>query len=279
MKRKLILISALILPFVMAAQTKELDYTYLEPEFETGARFDANLQIDLIPKSLVLTLQEEMRVNENFSHLQRSYTSADLEYKVLPWLKAGVSYSFILNNKTQWDIRHRGTFYLSEGLRAGRWKFSLKETLQATCRTDSVNLYQSPKTELSLKTRLKVAYDVPGSHFEPFVSAETRFLLNGVRPGKFVYYEDAGRWSNPNPEYTDVYFNRLRLKLGTEYKVTKRNVLDFYLIADLKYDLDIDFSSKGNQKTDDTSDTAFADYLFVKNSYFVGIGISYTFKL
>lgn len=279
MKRKMIFTAILLIPLAVAAQNKDLDYTQLEPVFETGARFDANLQVSIIPKSLVLNFQEELRFDENFSRLHRSYTSAGIEYKILPWLKVGAEYSFILNNSAKWEIRHRGSFFLTESIRAGRWKFSLRERFQATHRTDSVNIYQTPKTELSLKTRLKVAYDVPGSHFEPYISAETRFLLNGVRPSRFIYYESSGRWANPYPEYSDAYLNRLRLKLGTGYKCSKNNDLDFYVIADLNYDLDIDFSSKGNQKTDNTSDTGYADYLFVKNSYFIGLGISYTFKL
>ena len=271
----------MFLPLAGKAQNKELDYTLTEPTIQTGARFDANLEITLIPKTLHLNLQEEVRVNDNFRHMQKSYTSASIEYKALSWLKIGAEYSFILNNSYSdgWEARHRGSFSLTESLRAGRWKFSMRERFQVTHRTDSVNLYQSPRNEISLKTRLKIGYDVPGSHFEPYISAETRFLLNGVRPSRFIYYESTGRWANPYPEYSDAYLNRLRLKLGTEYKCSKKNELDFYIIADMNYDLDIDFSSKGNQKTDLTSATGFADYLFVKNSYFIGIGISYTFKL
>lgn len=281
MKHNLITIALLLLTTLAGAQTKELEYTRLTPTFQTGARFDANLEVSLIPKTLKMTFQEEIRVNENFSHLQRSYTSADLEYKILPWLKMGAEYSFILNNSDEkrWSIRHRGSFYLTESLKTGRWTFSLRERLQATHRTDSVNIYQSPKTELSLKTRLKIDYDIPGNHLNPYISAETRFLLNGVRPSKFVYVESKGRWTNPQPEYSDIYLNRIRLKMGTGYKQSKKNEFDFYLIADLNYDLDIDFSSKGNQKKDKTTGIGYADYLFIKNSYFLGLGISYTFKL
>lgn len=281
MKHNLITIALLLLTTLAGAQTKELEYTGLKPTFQTGARFDANLEVSLIPKTLKMTFQEEIRVNENFSHLQRSYTSADLEYKILPWLKIGAAYSFILNNSDEkrWNIRHRGSLYLTESLEAGRWTFSLRERLQATHRTDSVNTYQSPKTEISLKTRLKIDYDIPGNHLNPYISAETRFLLNGVRPSRFVYVESDGRWTNPQPEYSDIYLNRIRLKMGTGYKHSKKNEFDFYLIADLNYDLDIDFNSKGKQKKDKAAGIGYADYLFIKNSYFLGLGISYTFKL
>lgn len=267
-----------VFPLHAAAQTRELDYTYLVPTVETGARLDANLQVCLVPKTLWLNFQEEIRFNDNFRHFHKSYTSAGIEYKTLPWLKMGAEYSFILNNSTSkgWGMRHRGSFFLTESIAAGRWKFSLRERFQATYKAGQVNTYQSPRTELTLKTRLKVSYDIPGSHFEPHISAEIRFLLNGVRPSKFVYNQSNGRWSNPEPEYSDAYLNRLRLKAGTQYKASKKSEFDFYLVGDLCYDLDIDLSSKGNQKTDTNG---YADYLFVKNSYFIGFGISYTFKL
>lgn len=262
------------------AQTKELDYTEVDPVFETGARFDANLEIALIPRRLKLNFGEEIRLNENFGHLQKSYTSAGADVTILPWLKTGADYSFILNNSSTkgWIVRHRGSVSLVQSVDFGRWKFSLRERFQATYKAYDVNPYQTPKTELSLKARLKIAYDLPGSPFEPYILGEPRFLLNGVRPGAFVYYEENGRWGNPSPEYTDVYFNRLRLKAGTRYKASKNNEFNFFVVADLCYDLDIDFNAQGLQKKDDISGN-YTDYLFVKNSYFIGIGVSYTFKI
>ena len=281
MKHSIISTALLLLPLVVGAQTKELEYTWVEPTFETGARFDANLEVPLIPGTLQLNFQEEIRISDNFGRLHKSYTSASLDYKALPWLKIGAEYSFILNNSVSkgWGVRHRESVYLTEAVKAGRWTFSLRERFQVTHRTGYVNIYQSPQTELSLKTRLKIDYDIYGSPFTPYISAEARFLLNGVRPGRFVYVESSGRWTNPDPEYTDVYMNRVRFKMGTGYRHSKRNKLDFYLIADLNYDLDVDFNSEGKQKKDDSSSTGYADYLFVRNSYFVGLGISYTFKL
>ena len=145
-----------------------------------------------------------------------------------------------------------------------------------------MNIYQEPETAIALKTRLRFIYDLPHSHFSPFASAEARFLLNGANPGAFVYTTSTQLWSNPDPEYSDIYFNRLRFNLGTHYKLPDKNVLDFFVIADLCYDLDIDFNSKGVQKSvenDDGDITARKDYLFLQDSYFFGIGVKYTFKL
>lgn len=271
----------MLLPVLAGAQTRELDYTRVKPTCETGIRLEAGMEIDLVPKKLDLSINEEIRVNENFSHFHKSYTSLGIGYRILPWLKTGVEYSFIMNNSTSdgWGIRHRGSFYLTERVEFDRWELSFQERFQVTHKTDSVNRFQSPKTEMCLKTRVKLEYDVPGKGLKPYFAVQLRTLLNGVRPSKFVYSTASGRWSNPNPEYSDVYVNRVRLTLGTTYRTSKKNEFDFFLVTDLCYDLDIDFNSKGYQKKDKTSPTGYADYLFVKNSYFIGLGVSYNFKI
>lgn len=270
-----------MLPLLAGAQGKEHVYTSTDPIFETGARLDASLDINIIPKKLGMKINEEVRFDENFRHFQRSYTSIGIDGRILRWMKAGVNYSFIANNSASkvWEIRHRGTFHLTESIEAGRWEFDFRETFQMTHHTEDMNIYQSPKTELQLKARFKVSYDIPNNHFKPFFSAEARILLNGVNPENFVYKEEFGRWCNPDPQYNDVYFNRLRLKLGSKFRASKHNVLDFYAVADLGYDLDIDFNSTGNQKKSAEEGSLYAPYMYLQNSYFIGLGISYTFKL
>lgn len=277
--KKIITVFAVLIPLSVYGQT--LDYTETTPTFETGARFALGLEKDIIPKTLTLSLDEQLRVNDNFSHFQRSYTSAGLDYKIAPWLKAGLSYSLIANNSTSngWGLRHRGAFALTETVKSGRLKVAFREKIQATYKGGSVNLYQSPQTSWALKTRAKVSYNLPASHFTPYLSAESRVLLNGVNPAYFVYNSSKGRWSNPNPKYNDVYFNRLRLNVGSTYKTVNKNTLDFFVVADFCYDLDIDFSSKGNQKEDSSYSSGYAPYLYLTDSYFVGLGIAYKFKL
>lgn len=275
------IVAAATIFFPLAALGQTLDYVEEDPTFETGARVAVGLEKDIIPKTLAIFAEEELRVDDNFSHLQKSYTDLGIEYKVAPWLKAAVSYTLIANNSVSkgWYLRHRGAFTLTETIKSGRMKVAFREKIQATYRTDSVNLYQSPKTSWALKTRAKISYDLPMSPYTPYLSAEARFLLNGVNPEYFVYDSIDKRWTNPDPRYNDLYFNRLRITAGSTYKTPRRNSLDFFVVADLSYDLDIDFSSKGKQKKDASYSSGYAPYLFLTNSYFVGLGVTYTFKL
>lgn len=266
---------------IAGAQAKEHDYTYLNPTFETGIRLDGGMEVNLVPKKLKMNLNEEIRMDENFGRIQKTYSTLGIDYRILPWLRAGAAYSFIMDNSHSngWGIRHRGSLYLTERVELGRWELSFQERIQATHRSDDVNLFESPKNEICLKTRVRLEYDIRGKSLKPYISAQTRFLLNGVRPDRFIYSASTGRWSNPDPEYSDVYFNRLRLNLGTKYRTSKRNEFNFFIVADMCYDLDIDLNSNGNQKKDESSPSGYDAYLYVKDTYFLGVGISYTFSI
>ena len=273
-KALLVLLSGLV--SIASFAQKELEYTDGDVKTETGARLGAAVEYSLIPRTLDLTLEERIYIDDDFSHLKRSYTTLGVDYKLLPWLKAGLGYSFIANNSSSWEIRHRVAFYLTESFKYDRWKFSFREKIQMT-HLDDVNIYQDPRNALALKLRAKVSYDLPSSHFSPFFSAEPRFAINGVDPGEFVYETEKGRWTNPNPSYTHFFFNRLRLNLGTSYKTRRKNTIDCFIVADLNYDLDIDFNAKGNQKKDDVTGQ-YEPYLINQDSYFIGLGLKYNFK-
>lgn len=274
-----LLLACLLLPFPAMAQ-QLLDYTETDPTYEAGARLGLGVEKSLIPKTMTVFAEEQIRFNDNFSHFQRSYTTVGLDYRILPWLKAGVSGSYILNNSTDkgWTNRFRGAFWLTESVKLDRWKLSLREKLQATYYADSINIYQNPKTRWVLKTRVKAEYDIPRSKYTPYFSAELRNTLNAVNPAYFVYNESDARWTNTSPVYNDVYINRLRLVAGTEYKFPDKNTINLFIFSDLCWDLDIDFNSNGRQKKN-SSGTGYKDYLFLEDTYLFGLGLTYTFKL
>lgn len=288
-----------------------LSYGSADTGFDTGAWISGGLDWDIIPKKLGISFDEEIRLKDNFSNPNKAYTNAALEFRALPWLKAETSYSFILtkNSSDVWKKRHRAAFGLTATARFGRWKLSLREKLQATYKDYDVNLSQTPQTDLALKSRLKLSLDLRHSKWEPYVSAEIRNTLNAVNPASFVYgtynwqkysSEDSG-WNdksricygNLTPSYNDIYINRLRFIAGTEWKYSRNQVLDMFLILDCSYDLPVDFSANGIQKSyssyledNPSSKVSEANYykygvgiLTLKDSYFAGVGLSWRFKL
>ena len=278
---------------------------------DMGAQLSAGLDWSIIPKRLSISLDEEIRLKDNFSNPGKAYSNVSLSLKLFPWLKAGAYYSFIMakNSAGEWRARHRGAASLTASAKVWNLKISLREKFQATYKDYEVNPYQSPQTEFSLKSRLKVEYDLLHSTWTPYVSAEVRNCFNAVNPSSFVYgtytwqkYDGASAsWENKTrtcygnltPTYDDIYVNRLRFNLGVDWKFARNQSLDMFLIFDYFMDMPIDFTSSGIQKSygkylEDASGSVVSEsnyykygvgILTLKDSFFFGVGLAYRFKL
>lgn len=288
-----------------------LTYSTDDGGLDMGAWISGGVDWSVIPKRLTLSFDEEIRLKDNFSNPGKAYSNLSASYRILPWLKAGTYYSFIMSKSSsgQWRARHRGAVSLTASARLGRLKVSVREKFQATYKEYEVNLYQSPQTDLALKSRIKLEYDMFHSKWAPYVSAEVRNCFNAVNPSSFIYgtyswqkYDGTtGTWDNKTrtcygnltPSYSDIYINRLRFCLGTDWKFARNQSLDMYLIFDYNMDMPIDFSSAGIQKSygnyttsatgNVVSESNYYKYgvgiLTLEDSYFFGIGLAYRFKL
>ena len=288
-----------------------LTYSSVNNGLDMGAHLSAGIDWSVIPKRLSLSFDEEIRFKDNFSNPGKAYSNVSLSCKLLPWLKAGADYSFIMarNSAGEWRTRHRAAGNLTASAKLGSIKVSLREKFQATFKEYDVNLYQSPQTEYSLKSRLKLEYNFLHSKWTPYFSAEMRNCLNAVNPSSFVYgtytwqkYDGStGTWENKtrtcygnlSPAYDDIYINRIRFNLGADWKFARSQSLDMYLIFDYNMDMPVDFSSSGIQKSygkylENTSgsvvsETNYYKYgvgiLTLEDSFFFGVGLAYRFKL
>jgi len=266
------LLIALALPVCAFAEDKDLDWTEGETTSSVGARFGAGVDWK-VAKGFHLGYDAELRVDTD--GLDRIYNTVGASYKAAKWLKLGASFSLINVNSADdgWLNRQRFAFDATFSKDFDRVKVSFRERIQGTHKAYDINTYQSPQTAWALRHRVKVEYNIPKSKFDPYASIELKNTLNAVNPNAFVYHTSDGRWYNTDPQYNDVYINRLRLVAGTTYKINKKNVLDFYAIADFNYDLDIDLNSEGKNKKDGSA------YLTLQDSYYFGIGVAYTFKI
>ena len=247
-----------------------------------GLRVSA--KVDYSPvDDLHVFASEEFRLGGTDA-LDCSYTELGLSYNVCSFFKAGLSYTAILNFKGdeslplnqmiyEVDFRHRGTLDLTFSLKSGQWKFSLRERVQATYRTKRPNIYQQSQTTWVLRNRLKVAYGPKKLPIEPYLYIEPRLLLNGASwasqgamPSEFSTATFTG--------YKDLYFNRYRVSIGTEWQVTERNSMDFYLIYDYLRDAEISAYEPGHSQ-----EGILKSPVTMANSHYVALGIAYQFSL
>ena len=251
-----------VVPALASAQGTVND---LEQDF--GAR--ASLSLDKkLAKGLHLTATGEARMSDNFATFGRYQAGIGLSYKVNRNFKFGAGYIFIekLNSDNEWKPRHRVYGDATVSLRAGDWRFSVKERLQLTHR-DVNNTFQNNPNSVTLKSRVKISYKGHPS-ITPYGYVELRNVFNDPACSATWNTSSLTYTDYVFNGYTDGYVNRLRGSLGAEWKLSKQHALDLFVLTDYCYDKEVDTNAEGTKLKSLTYDQAFN----------VGLGIGYTFS-
>ena len=245
-------------------------------ESDVQLRLGAGLEVP-IGRKWEFTWNEQARLHNNLANFDKIISSVGFGYKPWKFLKLEAQYGFV-NERTSktdndtgfktidWQIRHRLNFDVTGSVRLGAVKLSLRERVRVQFRGDSVNKYEHPNPEITLRSRLKGAVDLRNGRWEPYVFAEVYTTLNA--PAAVVNYLNSPlKYSN--------YINRVRLGLGTEMKLSNSSKLDFYYMVHFNRSYEARY--KGISK-DPTSDGDLKSWKLEKKCAHV-IGIDYKFKL
>lgn len=271
MRKILVILALAAITLPLAAQ----DDVALDPEY--GGRFSIEMD-KMIMKGLHFSLEEEVRMAENFTSLDRLQATASVSYKVLPCLKVGLGYALI-NPYSNTDVafksaRHRVMLDATGTYRSGDWTFQLTERLQMTYHSGDMNEYQSARAAWTVKSRLQAKYRLTG-RWTPYAYIELRNTLNApvidayLDDGKYVTaegYESAeAGWFISG--WNGMYVNRLRASLGADYMWDKRNTISFYVLADRVSDKVVDANAEGTKLKSYTRETGFIGHVGVAYTY------------
>lgn len=238
---RLLLILALVVSTAGIARAQG-SVNAMENDF--GGRFSVTADKKIV-KGVHLFAEGEVRMSDNFSSLGRYQAGMGVTWKITDVFKVGTGYTFIQkqNSEGTWKPRHRVYLDGAVNLKAGYWRFSIKERLQLTHREVN-NAYQNNPNSLALKSRFKIAYK--GLHdVTPYGYIELRNVFNdpsvkatwSTTSLSYADYSFGG--------YNDAYINRVRGSLGAEWKLSKKHALDFFLLTDYNYDKNIDTDAAG----------------------------------
>ena len=215
-----------------------------------------------VAKDLSVEASLEMRLNNDFSNVDRLQTGIGLEYEVCKYFNVGADYLLInIHEPGAWKSpRHRANINLEGNIKAGRFEFALRERVQTTFRTDSVNRYEKMNPEMILRSRLSAEYNIRHSKWTPYLLFELHNTLNA--PAVVLNYKR-------DPYSIDNYTTRYRAGVGAKFKVTRNHRLDFYYYFDYDRSYNIDYKgNKGDLKS-----------VVQENEMRHIFGISYKFKL
>jgi len=122
---------------------------------------------------------QELRFANQFSTLDRSASSIDLQYTLIrKVLKADVGYDFLYYNQTTWfEPRQRLSFALIFQQKADPVQLKFRTKLQSTWRDNSRGDYKfNPK--YVWRNKLECIYTIFGSPVKPYLSEEIMCPLN-----------------------------------------------------------------------------------------------------
>ncbi len=262
----------LALPLSVSSQTDE------KQAAEIGARVSASVDKKII-KGLHISLEEELRFDNNFKSFDRFHTTLAVKYKAHENIKVGLGSALINSynhSKTKFkNPRLRVFADITGTLKLGNWNLSLKERFQATFRTGDYNPYQNPACALTLKSRLMLKYK-GFRRVEPYTYFELRNYMNApVISAAYdgtAYYtmdgEDDGEEGWFLTGFNGGYINRYRGAIGIEVTLDRRNTLDFYFMGDYFSDKVVDANKEGTTLKSYSREYGFKGHL----------GINYRFS-
>ena len=250
MKRLAFFIIFLLLPWAVRAQgLKSEDNTATNlVEMRVGATFtkhfkDAHVNLyasEEIYSRLYESTYSSLSGNTETvaPYFRRSYTTVGVSYHPISYLRFGADYTLkVYGNKfTASDgsanpagkfLRHRVALFVTGQYSVDDWKFSLREKLDMNIRTDSVNLNERPKTDLTLRHRLQAQYSIPGKPLKAYANIELWNTLNQPTAYLNTYagIDTDGDATAYAGKRFGQYLSEVRTQIGLNWRVDKSNTL------------------------------------------------------
>lgn len=267
MKRLYIIIALLCLPFALInsanAQSDTPKPDVADVVDDIRGRMEGVIEWGAT-KDLSLEAGVEARLKNNIGSIDRIHTFVGATYDLNKHIKMGGEYILINTYDSEikgWESsRHRANINVEGEMEVGDFEFSLRERVQTTIRTDSVNRYEKCNPEAILRSRLVATYKIPHSRWSPYLLFELHNTLNAP---KVVANFKTDKYS------VDNYVTRYRGGVGVKYRVDRDHRLDFYYYFDFDRSYNIDYKgNKGDLK----------GYVLEREIRHI-LGISYKFKL
>ncbi|MBO7185689.1 MAG: DUF2490 domain-containing protein [Alistipes sp.] len=226
------------------------------------ARIEAGIDWEPV-KNLSLEAGLQLRLNDDLRSIDRAHANLGLNYDVCDYFNVGAEYIHISNYDAEAKEferpRHRLNLNLEGSVKVGRVKLSLRERLQTTFRTDSVNRYEKMNPEMILRSRLQAEYGIRNSRWTPYILFELHNTLNAPAVVSNYKYD---------PYSTENYITRYRAGVGAKFRISRKHRLNFYYYFDYDRSYEIDYKAGSGRLKGYIEENEFR-HIF---------GISYKFK-
>jgi Protein of unknown function (DUF2490) len=173
-----------------------------------------------LTKKIILVVDEELRLKENYQRINLFYTNIGVDYKIIKNLKISPTYRFIQKKQLEgyYSFRHR--FQLDV---TGKKKFN-KITLSERVRyqaevSDYLTSEKGRLVEQFLRFKTDFKYGIT-EKITPYISVEMRYQIRAPR--------------GDGPLYNNG-FHRVRSVIGAEYELNKKQSINLYYLYQTEF--------------------------------------------
>ncbi|MBO4371243.1 MAG: DUF2490 domain-containing protein [Paludibacteraceae bacterium] len=231
---------------------------------QAALRTGVSLQYSPV-RHLQLDFSEDLRLRNNFTTFDASYTSAQISYKINSYLRIGAAYTFLCSYEdgkkstryeNYWQFRHRAQAFVVGGYKFGQWRLTLREMYQATFRTDldtEVRQAEKVNPKMVLRSRLKLDYTFFSKPIKPFLSVEMHNPLNQTSYIKDMMNSDLTVANTADANYGKTFrelvrpswLEKMQYRLGLEWRIDAHSTMEFFYMFEHTLGSDVDIKKDG----------------------------------
>lgn len=195
---KVLITILILLPFLTSAQ------------IVSDAKVWSGLSITKKIVDFEFSFSEELRMDENASHIYKVFSEFGAQYKIIKGLYVAVNYRFNRDNDYEtvnYDIRHRIDFGLTYKRKLNDFRFAFRSKIQTKNALSAENKPTFSRNKISIKYKLK-------NNLSSFISYEFYYQFN-----------------------EEKVINRNRFYLGSSYKINKHNAVKLFYMYENRFNV------------------------------------------
>ncbi len=183
---------------------------FTKAQVVSDAKIWGGLSISKKINDFKFSFSEELRTDENSSHVDKVFSEVGVQYKIRKGLYVAANYRFNRDNdyeSANYDIRHRIDIGLTYKYKLNDFRFAFRTKIQTKNALPNENNPTFSRNKVSVKYKLK-------KNLSPFIAYEFYYQFNDEK-----------------------VINRTRISLGTSYKINKRNAVKLFYMFENRFNV------------------------------------------
>jgi len=184
--------------------------TFLKSQVVSDAHLWSAVSVSKKINDFEFSFSEELRFDENFTHVDKLFSEIGAEYKIIKGLSVSANYRFNRDNDYEsgnYDLKNRFDIKVDYKYKYNNFQFGFRTKFQ----TQTAPSYKNNTTYNRNKFSIKYKMENP---FTPYIYYEFYYQFNDQK-----------------------VINRNRFSLGTKYKINENNAVKLFYIFENRFNV------------------------------------------